>query len=229
MQKTNRVIVGSLDDGPDEKHAELRRNFLALRRQSAAKKSDSWHATATLSVSVGSRIGVAKEAAWIAAQACTKGFCSFERVISAIQWLLCPEGRCRFGCHVLLWASNQLASVNSASFWHKALLERLSLFDILIIQSAGNQQVSHLHSFKHAAENYIAVAAKGTNINLHLADLSAPGFKMRCASSRSGYKRYSGSSIAAAYAAGVAAKMIEENRQRVSISAIKQQLIVYFS
>lgn len=229
------VQVGHLDTGVDGDHPELSGRIAAFMEfdaagskvLDAAQRDSGSHGTHTASIICGQSVGVAPGAVLCAGMVIEGGKC-LVRVLAGLDWLL--------DCQVRVLCLSVGIPFYTPLF--EILLNRMKKAGILIVAPVGNRGAGRTCS----PANYPGVLAVGamnarervahfsgsclfTRARDHVKpNLVAPGVDILAAAPGGGYQHHNGTSMAAAYVAGVAALLFQA-RPEASAEEVEQAIL----
>ena len=253
------VVVASLDTGVDYTHPELQASWRGgtnswydpygihptpVDLPSICGSTSSGHGTATMGVMVGSTVGVAPGASWIAAKIFDDNcMATTTAILDAFQWVLNPDGKNATADAPQVVNSSWGAPGCDTSLIFQPALTALRAAGILPVFSAGNYgPVAESSSFPAnypeafavgASDNADAVASfssRGPNTcaapPATFPALVAPGASIRTILPGSSYVTMSGTSFSAPHVAGALALLLSA---KPGLSVQQQETILQSS
>ena len=207
ITKGEGIVVANIDTGVDYDHPQL----LASYRGTATglhkvSHEYNWydptrvlslptdfhgHGTHTIGIMVGSDVGVAPGARWIAAQGCDSEKCSQERILASAQWVMCPTDvngtnpRCDLGADIVNNSWGGAVTDDESLTWFSATVEAWLAAGVIPIFANGNSgPACRTASTPGDLEGVLAVGALDQNASLSFFSSRGPG------SAKPGHSKY---------------------------------------
>ena len=256
------VVVGSIDTGVIWTHPALKRQYRGWNGTSATHDynwadfvgngaepyDDVGHGTHTIGTTVGdddtgNQIGVAPDAMWIAAKACSdEEGCSSSTLLEAMEWMQAPTNAAGLypdpskAPDIVINAWNFPGNC-SGNMLLRDVLVSWRAAGILPVSSGGNNYVTprpacYPESFavgvtdaNDILQSWSGHGPSPSPWNEIKPDLSAPGVDIRSADTNGGYALRTGTSMSAPHVAGVAA-LIESYAPGLSLDDLEGLLTV---
>lgn len=242
------VCVATIDTGVAYEHPALRQQYRGTRDgghghswydpQARSKQPDDTcgHGTHTMGTILGTAIGVAPEATWIAARGCTEKGCSQHDLLASAQWVMCPrdgeggggEERCDLGADIVSnsWGASAGDGEGGVLDWFIPAVDAWRAAGIIPVFAIGNEGPACGTAGAPATlSTVIGVGSIGASQSLsrfsshgpgpsrppysqQKPELVAPGEGILSAAHRGGHVAMSGTSMATPHVAGAIAVML---------------------